>query len=212
MNTPVLLRSYTTDESVDTLSESECSIWQAARATSAAATFFDPIQIGSQTFVDGATGMNNPIEQVFDEATSIWPDAIQKGRIQCLVSIGTGIPDLRHFGDNLKEIVKRWKSISTETEATEKRFYKVHDLLGVGGRYFRFNVDKGLADVELDHHTKVAQIEAATEAYLRDPRVKQLIRSFLTAQPPITCTSIPQMGFFFLIKRIALKGESARFT
>jgi hypothetical protein len=132
--------------------------------------------------------MNNPVEQVFDEAKSIWPDAVQEGRIQCLVSIGTGIPDLKGFGDNLLKVVETLKSISTETERTEKRFYTSHGFLGIGGRYFRFNVDKGLADIELDDHEKVAEIEASAEEYLGDPRVKQLIGSFLTARPPAICT------------------------
>ena len=128
---------------MDSLAGSECTIWQAARATSAAATFFDPIQIGRQTFVDGATGLNNPVEQVLEEAKSIWPDAIQKGRIQCLISVGTGVPDLKDFGDNLKEVVETLKEIATETENTERRFYGTHELLGIGDRYFRFNVHKG---------------------------------------------------------------------
>jgi len=132
--------------------------------------------------------MNNPVEQVFEEAKSIWPDAIHKGRIQCLVSIGTGIPDLKNFGDNLKQVVETLKSISTETERTERRFYNTHEFLGIGERYFRFNVDKGLADVELDDHEKVAEIEASAEEYLRDPRVKQLIGTFLAARPPAVCT------------------------
>ncbi|WKT53739.1 Patatin-like phospholipase domain [Fusarium oxysporum f. sp. vasinfectum] len=162
----------------------DCTIWQAARATSAAATFFDPIQIGRQTFVDGATGMNNPVEQVVEEANSIWPDAIQKGRIQCLVSIGTGIPDLKNFGDNLKQVAETLKSISIETEKTEERFYNNHQLFGFGARYFRFSVDKGLADVQLDDSRKLDEIEASTEYYLRGPRVKQLISTFVAARTP----------------------------
>ncbi|GAB1319353.1 Calcium-independent phospholipase A2-gamma [Madurella fahalii] len=96
-NTPLLIRSYTNPDSVDFLSAADCTIWQAARAPSAAATFFDPIKIGRQMFVDGATGMNNPVEPVLKEAKSIWPDAISWGRIQCLISIGTGVPDLKRF-------------------------------------------------------------------------------------------------------------------
>lgn len=131
--------------------------------------------------------MNNPVEQVFVEAKSIWPDAIQQGRIQCLVSIGTGVPDLKNFGDNLKQVVETLKRIATETETTEKRFYNTHEFLGIGERYFRFNVNKGLADIELDDHEKVAEVEASAEDYLRDPRVKQLIGTFLAARAPAVC-------------------------
>jgi len=188
-NTPVLLRSYTTEDSVDSLSTSDCVIWKAARATSAAATFFDPMEIGRQTFVDGATGMNNPVEQVLEEAKSIWPDAIAKGRIQCLLSIGTGLPDLKKFGDNLKEVVETLKEIAVETEKTETRFFKNHELLGLGGRYFRFNVNKGLCDIQLDDHEKLAEIEASAEYYLDNPRERKLIDEFRQAKAPMACAS-----------------------
>lgn len=177
---------------MDSLSGSDCTIWQAARATSAAATFFDPIQIGRQIFVDGATGMNNPVEQVFEEALSIWPDAIQNSRIQCLVSIGTGIPDLKKFGDNLKQVAETLKKISTETEKTEERFYKTHEFLGLKNKYFRFNVDKGLTDVGIDDDDKIAEIECSAEEYLRNPRVTGLVGIFLAAvqRPVCMCLSL----------------------
>ncbi|KAK7423736.1 hypothetical protein QQX98_000926 [Neonectria punicea] len=179
LNTPVLLRSYDTDDSVNALSTSNGTIREAARANSAAATFFDPIQIGRQEYVDGATGYNNPVEAVLDEARSIWKDLTS--RVQCLVSIGTGVPDLRDFGDNLKEVVNTLKAIATETEQTEKRFFKNGGQLGVGGHYFRFNVNRDLRGVGLDEHQKLDRIEAATEEYLRDPRVKQTVETFVSA-------------------------------
>lgn len=184
LNTPVLFRTYTTDTAVDALASSECTIWQAARATSAAPTLFNPIEIGRQHFVDGATGLNNPVEVVLDEAKAIWPDAIS--RIQCIVSIGTGVPDLKDFGDNLKEVVDTLKAISTETEETEKRFFKYHRNLGVGDRYFRYNVQHGLGDIDLDQH-KAAQIEAATERYLQIPQIKGTIDAFAAVRAPNTC-------------------------
>ena len=185
-NTPVLMRSYTHDTAVESLSTSECTIWQAARATSAAATFFDPTRIERQEYVDGATGLNNPVESVFEEARYIWPDAMT--RIQCIVSIGTGAPDLKDFGDNMKEVINTLKAISTETEETEKRFFKNHQQYGLGGRYFRFNVEHGLGNVELDEHEKVAKIESATEFYLGLPVTKEKVDGFVTARPPNACT------------------------
>lgn len=184
LNTPVRLRSYKTADSVDTLSGSGCTIWQAARATSAAVTFFDPIQIGRQQYVDGATGYNNPVRVTLDEAKSIWPDALS--RIQCLVSIGTGIPDLKDFGNNIGQVVHTLKRIATETEATEQAFFRDHVLLGVGGRYFRLNVDRGLGGVRLDEHKKKDRIEAASENYLNDHRVREQVVEFLAARAPIT--------------------------
>lgn len=49
-----------------------CRIWEAARATSAASTFFDPIQIGYQKYVDGALRYNNPIEKADEESRGMY--------------------------------------------------------------------------------------------------------------------------------------------
>ena len=57
---PVLFRSYSVERDPTT----KCAIWQAARATSAAPTFFKPISIDSPhppiTYVDGGLRNNNP--------------------------------------------------------------------------------------------------------------------------------------------------------
>jgi predicted acylesterase/phospholipase RssA len=74
-------------------------IWEAGRATSAASSFFDPITIGDfrQGFVDGATGANNPVYELWNEAQDIWPSKSLEDKIKCLVSIGTGVPSLTPF-------------------------------------------------------------------------------------------------------------------
>ncbi|KAH0538896.1 hypothetical protein FGG08_004552 [Glutinoglossum americanum] len=182
LNTPRLIRTYKQPFEVRSLSLQDCTIWQAARATSAAASFFDPITISRQEFVDGATGMNNPVEVVLDEARNIWPDAIS--RIQSIVSIGTGRADLKGFGDNVNEVIETLKSIATETENTEKRFFKSHKLIGLEGRYFRFNVEQGLGDVQLDEHEKTPEIEEASEAYLGLPRTSEDVQAFVKAPRP----------------------------
>ena len=51
------------------------TIWQAARATSAATSFFEPIVIGNEEFVDGATPANNPIMELWFEAYDAFPDS-----------------------------------------------------------------------------------------------------------------------------------------
>lgn len=62
---------------------------QAARATSAAPTFFCPLRItiGGQTrtLVDGGVFANNPAMCAYAEARRLWPD-----EPLCLVSLGTG--------------------------------------------------------------------------------------------------------------------------
>lgn len=65
-----------------------CKIWEAARAASAASTFFEPIQIGQnrQLFVDGAlTGSNDPVRTANVESRDVWPTADR-----LILSVGTG--------------------------------------------------------------------------------------------------------------------------
>jgi patatin-like phospholipase/acyl hydrolase len=83
---PTLFRSYQcTGYNAD-----KCTIWEAARATSAAPTFFKPIKIEiptpGGTFVDGGLTHNNPAELALLEAQRIWSTV----KRFCLVSIGTG--------------------------------------------------------------------------------------------------------------------------
>jgi hypothetical protein len=93
-------------------------IWEACRATSAASSFFDPITIGryDEGFVDGATGANNPVWEVWNQAQLLFGPQPLEGKIKCLVSIGTGVPSLKSFEDDAFHIGKTLVSIATETE------------------------------------------------------------------------------------------------
>jgi hypothetical protein len=91
---PVLFRSYR----IPGNSASNCAIWQAARATSAAPTFFKAMEIqdpdddnpgeGPQiTYVDGGLGHNNPAQLARQEARELYPESSS-----CvLISLGTGL-------------------------------------------------------------------------------------------------------------------------
>lgn len=97
------------------------TIWQAARATSAATTFFDPIEFGDERFVDGATGANNPLPQIWTEATDKWREGPQwqlHQNIHCIVSVGTGIPSLTPFKDDLIGMGETLLKLATETQKT----------------------------------------------------------------------------------------------
>src|SRR5436190_717198 len=104
-------------------------IWEAGRATSAASSFFDPITIGNfeESFVDGATGANNPVYEVWNEAQDMWPSGSLEDKIKCLVSIGTGVPSLTPFKDDLIGIgqspvsskKKKKKRLDDKTQARE---------------------------------------------------------------------------------------------
>ncbi|KAH6975787.1 hypothetical protein EDB80DRAFT_900003 [Ilyonectria destructans] len=142
-------------------------IWQACRATSAATTFFDPIAIGpfQEQFVDGALGANNPVYALWNQAQDVWADQL-RGSLRCLVSIGTGVPALRPVRDDVLGIGATLKKLATETETTAEQFRRDKSSLDDEGRYYRFNVARGLEDVGLEESRKQREIAAATGGYV----------------------------------------------
>ena len=148
-------------------------IWEAARATSAAALFFDPIAIGpyGQEFVDGEAGYNNPVQVAYDEAKSCFKDR----DIECIVSVGTGMSPLTAFGRNLKEIGQTLINIVTETDDTHALFasnhseYPQYDDAAPEKRLFRFQVARGLERVGMAEHVKINEIADATQIYMEKP-------------------------------------------
>lgn len=170
----VLFRSYASK-----IGEVEPTIWEAGRATSAAATFFDPISIGpyEEQFIDGATESNNPIERMMEEARRIWENI--DVRLGCIVSIGTGQSPLMSWGDNALKVVGTLKSLATETEKTENRFRMSHEGRKWNKLYFRFNVERGLENIGLEEHKKKAELATATRIYLAQHDTQERIASFL---------------------------------
>jgi Patatin-like phospholipase len=145
------------------------TICQAALATSAATTFFQPVSIGDRTFADGGLGANNPVDEVEGEASNIWcPETGDlKPLVKCFISIGTGNPGKKAFEDSMiKFLGQTVVEIATETENMEKKFIARWAGHFDEKRYFRFNVDQGLQNVGLDEYKKKGAMEAATEGYL----------------------------------------------
>jgi hypothetical protein len=155
-------------------------IWEACRATSAATSFFSPIKIGrnGQEFLDGATGANNPIRKLWNEAIGVWGSSFET-RVQCLVSIGTGKPAVTPFGQDPFAIAKTLVAIATETEKTADEFRKEHQELDYRDAYYRFNVSGGLEDVGLEEAKSKGRIQTMTDAYMDDAETMRLLRQFL---------------------------------
>ncbi|KAG9499651.1 hypothetical protein J7337_008110 [Fusarium musae] len=65
-------------------------IWEAARATSAAPTFFQPFvhPETKRTYVDGALMHNNPVALAYSEVDKIWPGSLPP---DIILSVGTGM-------------------------------------------------------------------------------------------------------------------------
>ncbi|KAF4440845.1 calcium-independent phospholipase a2 [Fusarium acutatum] len=65
-------------------------IWEAARATSAAPTFFQPFvhPETKRSYVDGALMHNNPVSLAYSEVDKIWPGSLPP---DIILSVGTGM-------------------------------------------------------------------------------------------------------------------------
>ncbi|CAM1503382.1 Fc.00g081580.m01.CDS01 [Cosmosporella sp. VM-42] len=163
----VCLTSYRSARGVAHLYDST-TIWQACRATSAATTFFDPIAIGpyQEQFVDGALGANNPIYTLWTQAQDVWGDDQLRSRLRCLVSIGAGVPALKPVRNDVLGIGATLTNLATETEKTAEQFRRDKSSLDDEGRYYRFNVSRGLEDVGLEESKKQREIAAATGRYV----------------------------------------------
>jgi len=181
-------------------------IWEAARATSAASSFFEPLVIDGKTFADGATGANNPVYEMWAEALSqfsIDNESSLETNIKCLVSIGTGVPSPKPFGPGLKDIFMALKTIATEVEATAKQFQRQHPFLDKQGALFRFNVLHGLGDIGLEEADRLGDIEACTYQYCASPTVLHQIETCVEKLKSRPCK------FFHLFAAIDVRFMSA---
>ena len=179
---PVLLRTYQTGSA-----PVSCSIWEAARATSAAPTFFPPIKFAAQTgghFIDGGVGWNNPTKALVKEAKSYYRMKSYKAtQPTCLVSIGTGQKDLVQlhraasmfwFKDRSGlSIAPILGQIVTDCENTHDEVLLSYLEANARDLYYRFNVPQGMQEVMLDEWEKSDDIKTYTDKYLRQNQTEQ---------------------------------------
>lgn len=166
---PILFRTYDSPHEP----ARACKIWEAGRATSAAPTFFKRIEIGSEVFIDGGLGCNNPTEVLLQEAKAIFPDR----RVACVLSIGTGQLKETPIGKSRVQrvipidVIKAMIEISTECESTNERMLRHYaDTPDV---YFRFNVEQGMQDIKLGEWGRLAEVKAHTTNYMQHQTVSQ---------------------------------------
>lgn len=155
----------------------ELPLWMAGRATSAAPSYFQHMQIDNEKYWDGgAGGANNPVKYAFNEVRQMHP----RHQPLLIVSIGTGIPKdpstkrrkvIEHTGDML-QLNKDFKTAILNSEAEHRSFERelgeLNDRIMSEARikcvakeratkacvkYFRFNVPaaSNITDVKLGH-------------------------------------------------------------
>ncbi|GAB1202606.1 hypothetical protein APSETT445_001225 [Aspergillus pseudonomiae] len=134
---PVFLRSYTNTQQPSLLPN--IKIWEAGRATSAAPTYFGPMQVGGQKLIDGGLGANNPVGWLWNEVLSVYG----AGRpISCFLSIGTGIPKNRALGGIFK-LPTSLAANATNSEIMHILFRTLLDAYApqtMRAKYWRLNV------------------------------------------------------------------------
>jgi Patatin-like phospholipase len=166
-------------------------IWEAARATSAAPTFFDPIVIDDVTYGDGGTGWNNPAEEAIAEAYDIWPTR----RIGCFVSLGTGLESALQLDDEARSVpglVNKVLSVTlpnvaftaavaeycvqclTSCERIHRRINENPERLGLGQNYFRLNVPQGMSKIGLEEWRKLGDMIALTKDYMDSGEMRRM--------------------------------------
>ncbi|KAK3326112.1 acyl transferase/acyl hydrolase/lysophospholipase, partial [Apodospora peruviana] len=106
---PTLFTTYDTSAALH-----GCTIWEVARATSAATTFFKPIRTGRDgiEFVDAGFGYNNPCEVLVEEAQRQFSGR----RSLRVLSIGTGLGDVVAIGNTRLSIITALKKMATSSK------------------------------------------------------------------------------------------------
>ena len=167
---PTLFKTYDTSASLD-----GCTIWQVARATSAATTFFKSIKVGRDEieFVDAGFGYNNPSEILIEEARRQFPG---RGQMRVL-SIGTGLGDVVTIGNTRLSIINALKKMATSSKKVSAR---LDSRYGDDGQYYRLNVDQGLQDITLSDWDKASRISAHTRNYIteNEKTIKKFVENF----------------------------------
>jgi hypothetical protein len=117
------------------------SIWEVARATTAAPSYFSPLKIEGARFIDGGLLSNNPTLEVLKEA-ALFRD---RGNTHfcCILSIGTGVSlteSKRHSG--LSSTQKAlFSSLRTSTATVNSQ---IRELFPDPDRYWRFESGESL--------------------------------------------------------------------
>ena len=177
MSFPTLFRSWVPSSN----QTYNCSIVQAARATTAAPTFFKAIAFGhptAQRYLDGGLRYNNPVKYVLEEALSLYP-----GRaISCVLSLGTGttrVIGLEHpdaFQNMLPtNLIRVLRGIATDCDEQSEAMAKRLNRRDRPNSYFRLNVNEGLQNVSLAEWSRMNEVETHTVQYLRTDDVGQKV-------------------------------------
>lgn len=176
----VCLRTYDIPDLPDRDRYTGVRISEAARATTAATTYFRPMALRDDEgrehhLVDAALGTNNPASLCLREAAALFGT---RRKLGCVVSLGTGTRrvEMRAHGAGgllgtrfLVSALKVAKEIGTDSEREHARMQEKFG--GFGSTYYRFNVDDGAQGIALSDWKKMGELKERTTRYLQRPEV-----------------------------------------
>lgn len=182
--TPFLFRSYDRKMSYSTPFErnpgdlNAFAIWEVARATSAAPSYFKSIRLFQARYYDAAVNLNNPSWEVLNEVNLLAENS--QDAIDLLCSIGGGNakannPKVKFGNDSLLQDLSDISDVvhnKVEYESEQQLF-----------DYYRFDVNEGLQEVRMNEwkpkpsgSVTLNRIQEATSRYLEHKEVSYLIR------------------------------------
>ena len=180
--TPFLFRSYDQprppNPSIEGLERSPgkshtFAIWQVARATSAAPSYFKPVRLNDNQYYDAAVDLNNPSWEVVKEVRLLAGGSFDA--IDVLLSVGGGNarvnkPKSKFGGGSLeKDLADISDVVHNKVRSESENLFK----------YYRLDVEDGLQDVRLNEwkprssgKTTLERIREATARYLQKKEVR----------------------------------------
>ena len=180
-------------------------IWQVARATSAAPTYFKTITIDELEYLDGGFGgTNNPCVEIYDEVCKMNNNA---GKcVSVIVSVGTGKnnkisrfdrttgPRSHMPGHRLYHYMNFAKKWSTDSENTHISMFNMKTRLNDRFEYFRLNVQEGIGETKLDEWRKRGKLRTTLGKCVAEIRMRCSKRSeaqVIVQEKPDTTNSDP---------------------
>ena len=146
-----------------------CYIWEAASATAAAPMYFRRVKFeqSGEKWSDGGMRRNNPINEALAE--TVREREWEHRTVGCIVSLGTGVPQMKAVSANLATFLRRSVEIMTDSEDTASQFAASKDgrELAKSRRYFRFSVPYGMSEIRMEDYKETEKMSALTVDYLR---------------------------------------------
>lgn len=158
--------------------QTDVSVVDLMRACMAAPTYFSPVQIDGETYMDGSLGGSNPSSFAVREAKMLWD--IDPDDIGVFVSLGCGTRRPHRLGSGPLSSISLAKALVhsvTESESTHEELASLFMRGRNSGAYYRFNVGESLGDIDIDEVQKVEEITAITRAYASRTSIRTQIWS-----------------------------------